>query len=165
MMITTKRKKQTAAAGALLLALALTLSACSGETNNNQPGTNAEQNNTDAATGNNLPDESGIMEPGAPVSDDESNNDSSTGEDATNGEEQPASDVLSAEGVYTGQIDSHSIEITTDAGVSVYQIPEQLMTEIENLPADAKVKFEYTEKMMEDSEYKQNWLTKIEVIQ
>lgn len=157
----TKRKKQTAAAGALLLAIMLTLSACGGD-NTNEPSANAEQNNTGAGAGDNLPEESGIIDPGAAVSDDESTKDSSESDN----KELPAKNaIISAEGVYTGQIDSHSIEISTDAGVSVYQIPEELTSIIENLPADAKVKFEYTEQTEGDSEYKQLWLTKIEAIQ
>ncbi|RIX52748.1 hypothetical protein D3P08_12105 [Paenibacillus nanensis] len=163
----TKRKKQTAIAGALLLAMTLTLSACGGENNAGGADTNAEQNNSGAAAGNQLPEDSGIMDPDAPASGENSNSapDSSANENANNEEETPANDVLSAEGVYTGQIDSHSIEITTDAGATVYQVPEELLTVIENLPADAKVKFEYTEKSEGDSEYKQNWLTKIEAVQ
>lgn len=160
MNLSNKKRKKAATAGALLLAVMLTMSACGANANN--PSNSGSPNNSETGSPvDQLPDNNGVQEPGAPTNDDDNN--SST--DNNNG--NPAESApISAEGTYTGLIDSNSLEITTDSGAGAYRIPEELRDAVDELPADAKVKFEYTEKAVEgDTSVKQLWLTKIEAVQ
>ncbi|RJE91264.1 hypothetical protein D3P07_04195 [Paenibacillus sp. 1011MAR3C5] len=160
MNLTNKKRKKAATAGALLLAVMLTMSACGANANN--PSSSGNPNNSESGSPvDQLPDNNGVQEPGAPSNDDDNDNNSSTDNNGI-GESAP----ISAEGTYTGLIDSNSLEITTDSGAGAYRIPEELRSVVDELPADAKVKFEYTEKAIEgDTDVKQLWLTKIEAVQ
>lgn len=159
MNLSNKKRKKAATAGAVLLALMLTVSAC-GVNVNNKEGNGDQNNASTAAPTDNLPEENGVLEPGAPSNEDQPSNN----EDG--GSEQPDSDLISAEGVYTGQIDSNSIEITTASGAAAYQFHEDMTSVIEKLPDNAKIKFKYTEKVVDSgTDLKQLWLTEIEVVQ
>lgn len=155
-----RRNKKAATAGAVLLAVMLAASACSGakttNTSNEQQGTVTEGPVVDQ-----LPDESGVIEPdvSAPEPTADTNNNSGNAEDTASDE------VKRGEGTFNGLMDSHSIEIETEAGAMPLQIAEELASTVENLPSDAKVAFEYTEKAIEgETELKQYWLVKIEQI-
>ncbi|MHA6485424.1 hypothetical protein ACX1C1_26370 [Paenibacillus sp. strain BS8-2] len=157
------KKTKTASAAALMLAIMLTASAC-GVNENNSP-----QNGNDSAqagVNEQLPEGSGIQDPGSLGSDDESNKpeeSAATGGDITTDTDEPAAVILSNEGTYTGQIDSNSIEIKTAEGAAAYRVTEELAPVIESLPSDAAVTFEYTEKVIDSEQgIKQLWLTKIE---
>lgn len=155
-----RRNKKAATAGAVLLAVVLAATACSGtntttNTPNEQQGTVSEGPVVDK-----LPDGSGVIEPdvSAPEPTADTSNSGST--------EDPAADeVKRGEGTFNGLMDSHSIEIETEAGAMPLQITAELTSTIENLPSDAKVAFEYTEKAIEgEAGLKQYWLVKIEQI-
>ncbi|MFF2889018.1 hypothetical protein [Paenibacillus sp. NPDC057967] len=160
MNLTNKKRKKAATAGALLLAVMLTMSACGANANN--PSSSGSPNNSESGSPvDQLPDNNGVQEPGAPSNDDDDNS-STDNNNGTPAESAP----ISAEGTYTGLIDSNSLEITTDSGAGAYRIPEELRDVVDELPADAKVKFEYTEKAVEgDTSVKQLWLTKLEAVQ
>ncbi|MCR2802353.1 hypothetical protein [Paenibacillus soyae] len=162
----TRKNNKAAAAGALLLAIMLTATACGAGAD--QPSGNEQQGSASPTNeaGNQLPEETGVIDPEAPTNDETNNSAAEPNEESDNdGAEQTESQPIGAEGVYTGQIDSHSIEIVTDGVAAAYQIPEDLTAVIETLPADAEVKFEYTEKAIEGEEaVKQLWLTKIEAV-
>lgn len=154
-----RRNKKAATVGAVLLAVMLAASACSGtdtkDTSNEQQGTVTEGPVVDQ-----LPDESGVIEPdvSAPEPTADTNN-------SGDGEDPAPDEVKRGEGTFIGLMDSHSIEIETEAGAMPLQITEELASTVENLPSDAKVAFEYTEKTIEgETELKQYWLVKIEQI-
>jgi hypothetical protein len=156
------KKTKAASAAALLLAIMLTASACGAN------GNNAGQNgngSTEAGVNEQLPENGGIQDPGSLGSDDEEGTEPE--ESATTGggtdSNEPADVAISSTGIYTGQIDSNSIEIKTDKGAAAYRITEELAPVIEALPTDAAVAFEYTEKVIDSEQgVKQLWLTKIE---
>lgn len=152
------KRTTTAGAAVLVLAVMLTVSACGAN------GNDTEQNGNDSAlagVNDQLPEESGIQDPGAISSDDDTEQVEETATTEEGGDAgQPADAVISSEGVYTGQIDANSIEIKTDSGAEAYRITEELAPVIEALPSDAEVVFEYTEKDIDGA--KQLWLTKIE---
>ena len=160
-----RRSKKAITAGAVLLAVMLATSACSGANanqenkGNEQPGTTNE-----GPVVSELPEDTGVIEPdvSAPEPTEEP-----TEEPAGNGgaTEEPADPVKVNEGTYSGLVDSHSIEIETAEGAIPLQITDELKSKLEALPEDAKVKFEYTEKAIEgEADLKQNWLVKIEEI-
>ncbi|CAM4313085.1 hypothetical protein L1N85_20410 [Paenibacillus alkaliterrae] len=153
-----RRSKKAAAAGAVLLAVMLTASACGGNDTTNTG--NEQQGSVNNGPVVDLPDESGVIEP------DVSSPEPTADTDNNNGAENPPVDpVKMDEGNYTGLIDSHSIEIVTASGALALQITEELAATVENIPPNAKVKFEYTEKAIEgEADFKQNWLVKIEEI-
>ncbi|GKU76001.1 hypothetical protein [Paenibacillus sp. L3-i20] len=156
MNLSNKRRTKAATASAVVLAIMLTMSAC-GSNAKDPSADNTQGNIPTVAPTDNLPEETGIAEPETPI-------DNGTNSE-NNGEEVPTSNPISAEGIYTGQIDSNSIEITTSAGADSYRITEELTAVIEALPSDSKVKFEYTSKVDEsDSSIKLLYLTKIEEI-
>ncbi|MBH5317465.1 hypothetical protein I6N90_06505 [Paenibacillus sp. GSMTC-2017] len=158
MNLSRKKRTKAATAGAVLLAIMLTMSAC-GSTTKETGANNGQSNIPTVAPTDNLPNENGIMEPGTPSTDGQDDN------KATNGGDASESAKISAEGIYSGQIDSTSIEITTGDGAGAYRITEELTAVIEALPFDSKVKFEYIEKSVEDdTSIKQLWLTKIEEV-
>ncbi|MFD0588581.1 hypothetical protein ACFQZE_11250 [Paenibacillus sp. GCM10027627] len=156
MKLTNKKRSKTLAAGALLIAVMLTTSACGANaTEKSGNGGPSESPAPTVQPTDNLPDDNGIVEPGTPTSD-----------NTSGGQATPDSSPISAEGVYSGQIDSSSIEITVDGVASAYRIPEELGSVIESLPSDAKVKFEYIEKTVDsETDVKQLLLTKIEAVQ
>ncbi|REK75676.1 hypothetical protein [Paenibacillus paeoniae] len=158
MNLTNKKRKKAATAGALLLAVMLTMSACGANANNPNNSANPNNNETGSPV-DQLPDNNGVQEPGAPSDNDDNSTDNNGN---GNGEASP----IRAEGTYTGLIDSNSLEITTDSGAGAYRIPEELRSIVDELPSDVKVKFEYTEKAVEgETDLKQLWLTKIEAVQ
>jgi uncharacterized low-complexity protein len=159
-MITSKRRriKKAATAGAVLLAVMLAASACSGANTKN---TSNEPNGavTEGPVVDKLPEGSGVIEPDVSAPEP-----SAAGTNNSSGTEDPdADEVKRGEGTFTGLIDSHSIEIETEAGAMAFQITEELASAIDNLPSDAEVAFEYTEKAIEgETGLKQYWIVKIE---
>lgn len=163
-----KKRKKFATAGALMLAAMLALSACGANSGTPTPSAGPD-NDTGDEVGDLLPDSSGLIETGSAGSGDnegeEGTADNGSSADAPSDNGVPADNdaILGGTGVYTGQIDSNSIEITTDGeGAAAYRITEELAPVIESLPSDARVKFEYTiEEVEGDDTVKQNWLKSI----
>ncbi|WP_141505143.1 hypothetical protein [Paenibacillus luteus] len=157
-----RRSKKAATAGAVLLAVMLAASACGNSSNASNVNSGNEQQGTveESPVVSELPEESGVLEP------DVSTPEPSVAPTDNSGSiEDPAAPVKVNEGTYSGQVDSHSIEVETAAGVIVLQVTDEQAGTIDALPDDAKVKFEYTEKAVEgDPSVKQNWLDKIEEI-
>ncbi|WP_169086493.1 hypothetical protein [Paenibacillus sp. PL91] len=155
-----RRSKKAVAAGAVLLAVMLATSACSGTNANNENKGNEQQGTIEEGPAvSELPEESGVLEPDVSTPE-------PTEAPANNGGiEEPADPVKVSEGTYSGLSDSHSIEIETATGTIPMQITEEQKSTIEALPDQAKVKFEYKEKAIEgEATLKQNWLVKIEEI-
>ncbi|WP_138752738.1 hypothetical protein [Paenibacillus sinopodophylli] len=162
MMNSSKRKKsKKAAAGAVLLAVMLATAACSGANANKPAAGNDQQGNVEESPViTDLPEETGVIDPDVsapePTAEPEATVDNGT---AT---AEPAEAVKVNEGIYSGLSDSHSIEIETAAGAIPLQITDEMKSDLEALPDDAKVKFEYTEKAIEgDASAKQYWLVSI----
>lgn len=168
MMNSTKRKRtQAAAAGAVLLAVMLTVSAC-GDSKETSPNNNGQNAVTETPITDQLPEQSGIQDPGtaSPDSNNNSNNSSnnSTAGKGVNSEEPADETVIHAEGVFNGGIDSNSIEIETNNGPEAFRVNAELAPTVAALPDYANVRIEYTELII-DSDTKQLWLTKIEQIE
>ncbi|MGO4543580.1 hypothetical protein AB4Z29_02095 [Paenibacillus sp. 2TAB23] len=165
MMNSSRRKKsKKAAAGAVLLAVMLATAACGGA-NDNKPAAGNDQpgNVEESPIVTDLPEESGVLDPD--VSAPEPTAEPTATADNESPTEAPAGPVKVNEGKYSGLIDSHSIEIETAAGAIPLQITDEFKSQLEALPDNAKVKFEYTEKSIEgDATVKQNWLVKIEEV-
>jgi hypothetical protein len=157
-----RRSKKAVAAGAVLLAVMLATSACSGTNANNENKGNDQQGTIEEGpVVSELPEESGVLEPD--VSAPEPYEDPAKANNG--GIEEPADPVKVSEGTYSGLSDSHSIEIETATGTIPMQITEEQKSTLEALPDNAKVKFEYKEKAIEgEATLKQNWLVKIEEI-
>lgn len=161
-MMNTSRKrknKKAVTAGAVLLAVMLAASACGNDSNTNKVNSENEQQGTvgEGPLVSQLPVESGVLEPdvSSPSPEPTADNSGAT--------KEPAAAVKVNEGTFNGLIDSHSIEVETNAGVIVLQVTDEQSSTLDSLPDDAKVKFEYTEKAIEgDASIKQNWLIKIE---
>jgi hypothetical protein len=156
-----KRRTKTAGAAAILMAVMLTASACGA--NNDNAGQNVN-GSPEPGINDQLPEESGIQDPGS-IGDEEETKQPE--ESATTGggtdPDAPADIIISNEGIYTGLIDSNSIEIRTDEGAAAYRITEELSPAINELESEAPVAFEYTEKVIDSEQgIKQLWLTKIE---
>ncbi|MFD0961203.1 hypothetical protein [Paenibacillus chungangensis] len=169
---TNTMKKKATTAAVLLLALALSMSACSNASQDPNNSGNSQGNNESVGS-NNLPDNDGVMDPDTP-SEGGSGNDtaSETGDSGgddedkgSTGDDGSTEAILHGEGTYTGAIDSNSVEIRTDEGANAYRLTSELTSIIEELPAEAKVKFEYTEKVIDsENNVKQLWLQSIEEI-
>lgn len=67
-------------------------------------------------------------------------------------------------GTYTGQQDTHTVEIETANGPMSFQIDDNTALSLEGLNPNDKVTFQYKEKefQTDDGSEKQLWLTKIE---
>jgi hypothetical protein len=155
----TRKNKKAVTAGAVLLAVMLAASACgnSSNTNNGTPENDQQGTVNEAPVVTELPDDSGVLEPDVSAPEPTADNSGTI--------DEPAAAVKVNEGTYSGQIDSHSIEVETNAGVIVLQVTDEQSGMLDALPDDAKVKFEYTEKAIEgDAVNKQNWLVNIEEI-
>ena len=162
-----KRAKQTATATSALL-LAILLTACANNNTIQNPiqteqvdqqdqvdsdvqneEQNEEQNDADNDTDNDTeqsdPDDS------------EKNNNESTNNDDVDA-------IQSVEGSYIGAIDSHSIEVEIDGSFVVFQIDESFQHVIHEYKENSKVKIEYKEVKIDDSDYTQNWITSIEIV-
>ncbi|GLX67672.1 hypothetical protein [Paenibacillus glycanilyticus] len=155
-MTTTKSKKKSSliAASAVLLAVMMTASACGSDDNakNNAEGSAVEQpsnaapdntsNNTtnNSNTSNNQAEgqNNGVVDPET----------ASPDVDANAAPEDSA--VKTGEGVFAGQADTTSVEIDLPEGPMVLQFTDELADEINSIPADTKVTFEYTEKVSGD---------------
>jgi outer membrane protein assembly factor BamE (lipoprotein component of BamABCDE complex) len=92
-------------------------------------------------------------------------NSSSPDESTNTNPDGTAQDIThEGEGTFTGQADSHSVEITTSKGATVYQIDDITAESIKDIGQDDKVKFQYKEQEIDtnDGKITQLWLTKIE---
>ncbi|MDQ6420331.1 hypothetical protein RB620_12880 [Paenibacillus sp. LHD-117] len=155
-----KKRTKAATAGALMLAIMLTVSACGA--GQDKPAQNGN-GTTEAGVNDQLPEENGVQEPGSIGSGETPRSEETATTEGEAVTEEPADLIISNEGIYTGQIDPNSIEIKSDQGADSYQITEELAPVIEALPTDAAVTFEYTEKVIDSEQgIKQRWLTKIE---
>ncbi|UVI31427.1 hypothetical protein [Paenibacillus spongiae] len=70
-------------------------------------------------------------------------------------------------GLYIGQIDTHSVEITMNEGPTVFQISQYISSQLEKIPDRSNgtpVVFKYTEKeiILSGEKYIERWLTSIE---
>ncbi|WP_036719649.1 hypothetical protein [Paenibacillus harenae] len=159
-MNSSKRRRSTkaAATGAILLAVMLAASACSGTGNTTNQ--DNQQDTVNEGPVVDLPEQSGVIEPD--VSSPESTNGASNNSET----KAPTNNlVLSGEGTFNGLMDTHSIEIETADGAIALQLTEELSQKMNSIPDDAHVKFEYTEKAVDgDTELKQNWLVSIEEV-
>lgn len=169
-----KKRKNAGIATAMVLAVALTLSAC-GTDGKSDPSQVENANGNNSGEGDQLPTNEGIMEPGSPGGDSSSDEGTAPGEGTGEGEsggqndpsspDDPDATVAVNSGTFSGIIDSNSIEITTDAGADAYRITEELSSIVNELPTDAKVRFQYTVTQVEgDPSAHQNWLQSIELI-
>ncbi|MCM3628826.1 hypothetical protein M3194_15895 [Paenibacillus glycanilyticus] len=145
-----KKKSSLIAASAVLLAVMMTASACGSDkaNSNNEQGSSVEQpaNASPETTGNNTSDNStGNAEGNNGVIDPEN---ASPDTEASTAPEDSA--VKTSEGVFVGQADTTSVEIDLPEGPMVLQFTEDLTDEINSIPADTKVQFEYTEKVSGD---------------
>ena len=163
------KSAKATAAGAVLLAVMLAASACG----NNNSINNDSLNNGSNITNNipqtdNMPEQSGISDSGVASPDGDDSNvtgpegsDGPADDNASNENEAP---VIQGEGVYVGAMDSNSIEITMNNSAEAFQLPPGLAQVIREIPANANVKFEYTEKILDSaSNLKQLWLVSIEL--
>lgn len=158
-----RRNKKAVTAGAVLLAVMLAASAC-GNSDTGKNGNEQQPSINEGPTVDNLPDQSGVIEPDVPTSGNSNSENNNTDTNNTGiSEPDPSAPVKSGEGTYVGLSDSHSIEIETKDGAMPLQVTEELLAVVNKLPSDSKVTFEYTEKEIEaGSDMKQNWLKKIE---
>lgn len=71
---------------------------------------------------------------------------------------------LTGTGSLTGLVDSHSVEIVTDNGPTVFQIDENVRGQVEEWDEGTQVRFEYVKEMVEteDGQVEQLRLTAIE---
>ncbi|XEC93835.1 hypothetical protein AB6A23_21160 [Paenibacillus tarimensis] len=154
-----KTRLQTKAKLALALVLAVSIAtACTaGEGTGNENLPSAINNGSGANTENNQNDNpSAIMDPDSAVPDEET--------PPANSEPKEDHSILSAEGTFNGQIDSHSVELSTKDGIAAFQHDEDLNDALSKLQKDAKVHYTYTEKLVEadGQTIKQLWLVSIE---
>lgn len=132
-----KKRRKLLIMGAVALALALTAAACSNDNN-----------------GNNDPTASpGPSATSSPSSAPETDNPSASPEQSG-----PQT------GVYVGQLDGHSIEITTDAGPVVYQVSPEFADKVSPWDKDTPVTYEYREEIIDNDgdEIKQLVITAID---
>lgn len=166
-----KAKRTATTTSAILLAIMLT--ACSDQGNNLPP---TATNNVDGEQiedqvtipDQNLPDDTGVLDPGNASNDDGQENNSGNNNSSTNNgqtDDFVESNVISAKGTYVGAADSHSIEVELeDQTYLTLQVGEDLQYIIDEFPDDQPVSFEYVKKTSEELGIEQNWLTKIELI-
>jgi len=159
-----KNNKRIVTASALALAVMLAATACGAK--------NSDVNQPEASPPSQvdqLPEGSGIVEPGVAGSGDSTNNPESTNPidssntGSNNGTDKEAGEqALQGEGVFVGIADSHSIEVETADGYLVFQYTDELSDAINKLNPDSKVKYSYTVKKLDDgSGLEQNWLVSI----
>ncbi|EXX89675.1 hypothetical protein BG53_14515 [Paenibacillus darwinianus] len=160
-------------AATILLAAALVTACGSGNntstTNSNVANPSAEDN--DPASGATAPDpadQTANGSGGTSASNDAANANAGTSDNDTSVNNSTADSdasgiVLEGTGTYTGQIDSHSVEIDTAEGPQAFQIDDKLAEVVSGLEMDAKVAFEYTEKEIDNGgeKVKQLWLADI----
>ncbi|MCQ6559118.1 hypothetical protein [Paenibacillus mendelii] len=75
--------------------------------------------------------------------------------------------VVQGKGLYVGQIDTHSVEITTNEGPTVFQVSQYMSSQLVKIPDSANgtpVVFEYTQKeiILSGEKYIERWLTSIQ---
>ncbi|MUT68074.1 hypothetical protein [Paenibacillus sp. NEAU-GSW1] len=158
------RKSSLIAAGAALLAVMLTASAC---------GANEEKplNGSQGAEVTQPADATPTPEAGTDASEENSGNAESSTEPAatsaepadpnSGGDSDSQNDaVVKAEGVYVGQIDTHSIEVSSDEGPLVLQVTDDFSSMLNELESDTKIKFEYIAKIEDGVTLL--WLNKLE---
>ena len=165
-----KKRSQAAAAGALMLAIMLTVSACG---DNKQIPGNAS--NTEPPIIDQMPQGSGIIDSGAANKDD-SVNEGQTGNNTNNNEanntektdtsKQDQEEVHTVQGEYVGLQDSNQVEIVTANGAEAFRLTDQVRPIIDTLEPDAKVEISYTVEVIEkDTGLKHLWLQSIKVVE
>ncbi|MFC4776822.1 hypothetical protein ACFO9Q_08515 [Paenibacillus sp. GCM10023252] len=164
--LTIRRKSKTTAASVILLTLMLTAAGCGGSADNGNRQLGSGGNAAVTENGNEAEVTPEVSE--APT--DIGVVDTGTAEpEASKEPSEPVETVtkyLHGEGKYTGQIDSHSVEIETDKGIVAYQIEEELQKDIDALGESAQVEFQYVEKEVQGDSgvIKQPWLTQIKEV-
>ncbi|ANE46354.1 hypothetical protein SY83_08755 [Paenibacillus swuensis] len=81
--------------------------------------------------------------------------------------EESKSASMSAEGIYNGLIDNHTVEIDQDGAPQAYQLEENVKATVDTLSEKAKVSFDYyelTTKAEDGSEVKQLFITSIKAV-
>lgn len=159
------KMKRTATTTSAIL-LALMLAACSDNNTTITPTATPDTEQTDQGSipSDNLPDGTGTLDPGTPTPDQDeqgSGNDGNGDASDTDGNVS-YSDVLSAEGIYIGAADNHSVEIKVDNDYLMFQIDDTLEHIITDYAGNEAVTFEYVEKTIEYLGAKQLWLKSIE---
>lgn len=170
---TNKKKNRTKATVvlALALALALTATACSSSKGDEVPAPGPNSNTTTNTDTNN--NETGTQEPNTAVPDNNqpednssTNGQSETPEQSETPQAEPQnSSPTVAEGRFNGLADSHTVELETASGAEAFQFDEGLMDTLSNLDQGDKVRYVYTEKVIEGSSDKQLWINKIEKVE
>lgn len=156
------RVKRTATTTSAII-LALMLAACS---DNNSPVAptatpNTEQTEQGSIPTDSLPEDTGVLDPGTltPDGDDssqaEGNNNSAT-------DNETVSEVINADGIYSGAADGHSVEIQINNEYMVFQIDDSLTHIIDEYDSNQAVSIEYVEKTIDGMSEKQLWLKSIE---
>ncbi|QYR20667.1 hypothetical protein KZ483_23220 [Paenibacillus sp. sptzw28] len=145
-----------------LIALTAVTAGCSGSSGStNNPGTEEGGVTNDGGGNGGQSGHSGMTEPDTakPKPSQPGNNRS---------DEQPPKDtaVSKAEGTYVGQADTHSVEIKTADGTSVFQFDASLAEKVDKIKDNSPVAIEYYSKEynIEGKNVKQLWLTKIEAL-
>ena len=164
-----KKRSQAAAAGALVLAIMLTVSAC-GDTKQ-IPG---NASNTQPPQIDQMPEGSGIIDSGTANKDDnpsvnngQANNNTNDNETNKNSSKQDQEQVVhTVRGEYVGLQDSNQVEIITANGAEAFRLTDQVRPTIDTLEPDAKVEISYTEEIIEkDTGLKQLWLQSIKIVE
>lgn len=168
-----KKRSQSAAAGALVLAMMITASACG---DSKQVPNNAS--NLSSPQVEQSPQGSGIIDSGTAEKENNDNQASNGGQtgsqssgEAGSGSNSSANEtdqeqVHTASGQYVGLQDSNQIEIITDNGAEAFRLTDEVRPAIETLEPDAKVEITYTIEIIEkDTGLKHLWLQSVKVIE
>ncbi|MFF2091173.1 hypothetical protein [Paenibacillus sp. NPDC058174] len=158
-MNTTKRKnkKGVVATSAVLLAIMLTASACaSGNTDKPNQNNQSNQNQVTEQPSDATPTPDSESNETTENGSSNGNNNNGVNETGTGSPDTPATDkgsnspdnsaAIAKEGVYGGQVDTTSIEVTVDGNPLVLQITDAFTDTLNKLKPDDKIKIEYTEK-------------------
>lgn len=158
---------------AVVTLLTLTLAACG----SNKPEVSGDNNDSQVVSNNNGSEAEGV----------DTNNESGTIDNSkeppvsSNSEQTPSEatpdpvtepqvdldvtkgDVLQGSGIYVGQNDSNSIEVTTADGATAFQIEDAVAQVVDTLEEGSTIKFEYYEKTTKvgSESVKQLFMTKI----
>jgi len=164
-----KKRSQAAAAGALVLAIMLTVSACG---DNKQIPGNASANEPPLI--DQLPTGSGIIDSGAANNDntdnkeqtDNSSNDNEANNTAGSSEQDQEGAVHTVHGEYVGLQDSNQVEIITENGAEAFRLTDQVRPVIDTLEPDSKVEISYTVEVIEkETGLKHLWLQSIKIVE
>ena len=149
------KQQHSLPAMAAVAVLMLAITACGGKTPAVAPGETSLPTETAAASVSPSPAPSPTSSPTPVPTESASTQEPAKTEDAI-------PQVIKGTGVYVGQIDNHSIEITTEEGSTAFELGEGTESALEALKTDDPVVFEYVEKSVPgDDTVKQRVISKI----